>query len=106
MPKKQPAVLVIDCGATNIRAVAINSAGKTLAQAGEANEPVRERSAAKGWFIWDLERLWKIIGGLARKVVRRVGATSLKAVTVTTWGADGTTVDEKGRLTHPLIAWR
>ncbi len=106
MRKKQTAVLVIDCGATNIRVVGINAAGKTLAQASEANEPVRERGAGKGWFIWDLERLWKIIGGLARKVVRRIGAPSIKAVTVTTWGADGTLVDEKGRLTHPLIAWR
>jgi L-fuculokinase len=103
---KPPAVLVIDCGATNVRAVGIGARGRTLAQAGEPNAPVQQRRAPRGWLVWDLDALWAAIGRCARKVVRKVGADRLKAVTVTTWGADGTPVDEKGRPTYPLIAWR
>jgi len=103
---KDAAVLVMDCGATNLRVVAMDAHGRALAQAGEPNEPVQEPGAPKGWFIWDLERLWAILGRCAREVVGRVGPARIKAVTVTTWGADGTLVDETGAPTHPLIAWR
>jgi L-fuculokinase len=102
----EPAVLVIDCGATNVRAVGIDARGRTLAQSSEPNAPVQQKRAAKGWLVWDLEALWAAIGRCARRVARKVGPDRLKAVTVTTWGADGTLVDEKGRPTYPLIAWR
>ena len=102
----QPAVLVIDCGATNITVVAIDARGKALARAGEPNEPVPQPDAPKGWFVWDLDALWALIARCAQKVVAQVGPDRLKAVTVTTWGADGAPVDSAGNLTHPLIAWR
>lgn len=101
----EPCVLVIDCGATNITVVALDARGKALARAGEANEPVPE-PGTPGRYRWDVDRLWEVIGRSARRVVGEVGADRVKGVTVTTWGADGTTVDASGAPTHPLIAWR
>jgi len=103
---KKAAVLVIDCGATNVTVVAVDAAGKALDKASHANGPVQQPGAPKGYFIWYLDALWKIIGRLARTVVGRVGARRIAAATVTTWGADGAPVDAAGRLTYPLIAWR
>ena len=103
---KSPAVLVIDCGSTNVTIVAIDAAGRALAKAGHANSPVQQPGAPKGYCIWDLEALWKVIAQGSRRVVAQVGADRLRAVTVTTWGADGTPVDARGRPTYPLMAWR
>ncbi len=100
------AVLVLDCGATNLTVLAIDASGKTLAQAGRANEPVAQSGGEPDWLVWDLDALWQTLGDLARDVIARVGADRVKAVTVTTWGADGTVVDADGCPTYPLIAWR
>lgn len=100
------AVVVIDCGATNIRAVGIDAAGRTLAQKSEPNEPVQQPDAPEGYFVWDTDRLWEVIGRCTKAVAAEIGPERVKAVTVTTWGADGTLLDAEGSLTYPLIAWR
>lgn len=102
----EPAALVLDCGSTTIRVVAIDAAGKTLAQAGRPSGPVQQPGAPKGWYVYDVDFLWKAVSGCARRVLRKVAPSRIKAVTVTTWGADGAPVDASGRLTYPEIAWR
>ena len=95
--------IVFDCGATNVRAVAVDAAGQILAAAGAPNAPV---SAGDGGLIWDLDELWDKLAAACQEVCAQVPAESLRAVTVTTFGTDGTPVDSQGRQTYPLISWQ
>jgi len=97
----KPAALVFDCGSTTITVVAIDASGRTVAQASHPSGPVQQPAAPKGWFIYDIDLLWKAVTGCARKVLRKIDPARIKAVTVTTWGADGAPVDAEGRLTYP-----
>jgi len=101
-----PAVLVIDCGATTITVAAIDARGRALGQTSRPNSPVPQKGGAKGWLVWDLDALWKTIAACTREVLADVPTGRIRAVTVTTWGADGTVVDASGRPTYPEIAWR
>lgn len=100
-------VIVWDCGATNVRAVAIDAAGRILAAAPRSNDPVAQDSCDPSWRIWDIDRLYNDLCELTGKVIAELGDnTSVRAVTITTWGADGTVVDADGTPLHPLICWQ
>ncbi len=94
--------IVLDCGATNVRAVAVDEAGHILASAGAPNAPSAEPG---GGLIWDLEVIWGKLAAACREVCAQVPAADLAAVTCTTFGADGAPVDEHGRQTYPVISW-
>lgn len=97
--------IVMDCGSTTTRVVAVDQRGKLLAQASEPSGPVPQKGGAKGWLVWDLAALWRRLGRLSRKVCGQVRASDIVAVTLTTWGADGAPVTKDGTLTHPPICW-
>ena len=98
------AVLVLDCGATNVRAIAVSADGRILASRAVPNA-VAPDPTWRGGLIWDHERIWRDLQGCARGVVAEVGAGRLGAITVTTFGVDGTLVDAGGAPMHPVIAW-
>jgi len=98
-------VLVLDCGTTNITAVAVNGRGEPMATAREPNAPAAQPGAAKEWRIWDFEQLWDKLASLASRICSQAGAQNVTAVTITTWGADGAPVAPHGALTYPPIAW-
>jgi L-fuculokinase len=99
-------VLVLDCGSTNIRAVAINAHGELKASARMPNGPVRQPGGRPEWLIWDLRAIWNKIAEATRGVSRKVGADRIRAVTLTTWGADGAPVSKSGDPTYPPISWQ
>jgi len=99
-------VLVFDCGATNLKAVAVNSEGKIIAQASFPNSPTPQKEGKSGWLIWDLEEIWRKLCLGAKKVSVEINSRDVKAVTVTTWGADGAPVKKDGSLTYPPISWQ
>jgi len=99
-------VLVFDCGATNLKVVAVNSEGKIAAWASLPNSPVPQKGGEAGWLIWDLEEIWRKLCLGARKVLKKIDPQCIKAVTVTTWGADGAPVRKDGSLTYPPISWQ
>ncbi|MCD6357956.1 MAG: hypothetical protein J7L75_05215 [Thermoproteales archaeon] len=99
------AVLVFDCGSTNLRVAAVTEEGDIAAQASVSNSPVPQPGHEE-WLIWDLEEIWSKLCTLSRRVVEQVGPASIKAVTVTTWGADGAPVRRDGTLTYPAISWQ
>lgn len=103
---KSELVLVFDCGSTNLRAAAVNPQGDILAQANCRNGPVRQPGGRPDWMIWDIDDIWSKLCGLSREVTKRVGSSSIKAVIVTTWGADGAPVKKDGALTYPVISWQ
>ncbi len=99
-----PHAIVIDCGSTNIRAIAVDEQGHIIASAGRPNEPVPQPGQPKGYIIWDINMLWDKICQVCQEVAPQ--APDLRAVTLTTWGADGAPVRPDGSLAYPPICWQ
>jgi len=99
-------VLVFDCGSTNLKVVAVNSKGKIVAWASLPNSPSPQKKGEPKWLIWDLDEIWRRLCLNAKKVMRKINPREVKAVTVTTWGADGAPVRKDGSLTYPPISWQ
>ncbi len=97
--------IVFDCGATNVRVVAIDVTGKIIASHSLNNE-TDEDPYYKGGRIWDLDKLWSKLCVASKKVVSSVDVKRIAGVTFTTFGVDGAFVDEKGALLYPVISWQ
>ena len=100
-------VVVLDCGATNVRAIAVDSHGKIVAKSvlPNATQPAAENPA---WHIWSLD---EILGKFSQccAVIRKElesSAHSVVGLTVTTFGVDGSLLNEKGSLLYPIISWK
>lgn len=100
-----PAVLVLDCGATNVRALAIDVTGKLLHMEARPNAPVLQ-AKGKPWLVWDLEGIWAKLIVCARNTVSVVGRESIVALVVTSFSDDGAPIDRKGKLLYPVISWQ
>ena len=99
-------VIVMDCGSTTTRVVAVDERGKIVAMAGARSGPSQQRGAPKGWLVWDLEALWRRLCRLSREVCASLDPAAIEAVTITTWGADGAPVAPDGSPTYPPICWQ
>lgn len=97
-------VIVIDCGSTNIRAIAVGERGHIVASAGRPNDPLAQPDMPRGYIIWDMDQLWEKICEVTREVAAQ--ADDVRAVTFTTWGADGAPVRPDGTLAYPPICWQ
>jgi len=96
--------LVLDCGATSVRAVAISPQGEILAMAAFQNAP-RYQEGSAHYLVWDLEDIWGKLCQATQKVIASAGR-EIRAVSVTTFGADGAPVRADGSLTYPVISWQ
>jgi len=99
-------VLVLDCGSTNLRAVAVSPAGSPIAHASRPNLPHCQIDGQPDWLIWDLNEIWQKLSEASQEVSRIVGSQNIKAVIVTTWGADGAPIKRDGTLTYQPISWQ
>ncbi len=104
MQNKDIAV-VFDCGATNVRVIAIDTSGIIHASHSLANE-TDEDPHYPGGRIWDLEKLWDKLCEAAKAVTSIIDTNRIAGITVTTFGVDGTFVDENGDLLYPVISWQ
>ncbi len=102
---KQEAVLVLDCGATNVRAMALDRQGKVVAKAALANasQPAQENPA---WHSWSLDEILRRLQLCCQQIMPRLEGWEIRAVTVTTFGVDGALTDENGQLLYPVISWK
>ncbi len=98
--------IVMDCGSTTTRVVAVDERGRLVAQAGARSGPVPQPGGEKGWLVWDIDGLWRRLGRLSQQVCAKIKPKEIAAVTITTWGADGAPVDAAGHLTYPPICWQ
>ncbi len=98
-------VIVIDCGATNVRVAAVKKSGKIEDEMSFPNRAVPQNEGEE-WLIWDVEEIWRKICKAAQKVCSRVGRKNIRAVVAVTFGADGAPVDKKGKLLYPVISWQ
>ncbi len=99
-------VVVLDCGATNARAVAVNEQGEIVSAAGRPNDPAQQPDSPEGWLIWPLEEVFGKLADACGEAVAELDASAVRAVTVTTFGADGAPVGADGSLTYPVISWQ
>lgn len=98
-------VLVFDCGATNIRAIAINIKGEIIASHSFTNS-AKPDPFYPGYRIWDVNEMWEKMCVASGKIVAGLGNRKIAGVTVTTFGVDGTFIDKTGKLAYPVISWQ
>ena len=106
MMMEEDFVVVFDCGATHVTAMAIDGKGTVAKSASYPNEPVRQPGGEEGWLIWDVEQIWRKMCDACKQVCVSVGKDRVKAVTVCTFGADGAPIRRDGNLTYPAISWQ
>ena len=100
---KAIALLGIDIGSTNLKAVAFDDSGTILAK---ATAPTPTTHPQPGWAEHDPEAIWKGVAGLIREVVERLdGKYDIAAVAAASVGEAGVLLDEHGDALHPSIAW-
>jgi len=98
-------VIVFDCGATNVRAVAIDSKGNILASDSYSNN-IQPDPFYPGYRIWDVNEIWAKMCKASVKVLGRIPKERIAGVTVTTFGVDGTLFDKTGKMLYPVISWQ
>lgn len=98
-------VIVLDCGATNIRAMAIDERGNVLASAHQQNFTLNP-SENPLWHIWPLANIMASLERCCRALVKKLPHHPVRALTVTAFGVDGALVDAKGALLYPVISWK
>jgi len=104
MPKGD-IVIVFDCGATNVRAIAINSKGEILASESYPNN-TRPDPFYAAYRIWDVNEIWEKMCRASQNVVSQIKVNRILGVTVTTFGVDGTLFDRSGKMLYPVISWQ
>lgn len=104
MPKGD-IVIVFDCGATNVRVIAINSTGEILASESFPNN-TKPDPYYPSYRIWDVKEIWAKMCCASQKVVSHINVNNIAGVTVTTFGVDGTLFDKTGEMLYPVISWQ
>jgi L-fuculokinase len=97
--------IVFDCGATNVRVIAINSKGVILAADSYSNNTLPDPQYP-AYRIWDVYEIWDKMCRAAKKVLSLIKSDQIIGVTVTTFGVDGTLFDKSGNMLYPVISWQ
>jgi L-fuculokinase len=101
---KEYAVIILDCGATNVRAVAINQAGKIKAIKSFRNNTADDPFLAGGR-IWDVNEIRRKLYAAIRDVLGQISDLEPVGVAITTFGVDGAPFDKTGKQLFPVISW-
>ena len=98
-------VVVFDCGATNVRVIAIDEKGTVIASESLENStsPDPFHPSCR---IWDVNEIWKKMCLASAKVMTHIKSDNIAGVTVTTFGVDGTFFDISGKMLYPVISWQ
>ena len=103
--QKGDIVIVFDCGATNVRVIAINSKGKILASESFPNN-TKPDPFYPTYRIWDIKEIWNKMCRASQTIVNQIDINKIVGVTVTTFGVDGTFFDKSGEMLYPVISWQ
>jgi len=98
-------VIVFDCGATNVRVIAINSKGSIIASESSPNN-TKPDPYYPAYKIWDVNEIWGKMCLASKKVTSGINRKDIIGVTVTTFGVDGTLFDRSGKMLYPVISWQ
>lgn len=102
---KQEVILVLDCGATNVRAIAVDHQGNIVAR---ASTPNASDIAAENreWHQWSLDAIFQRFTHCCQQLSSTLAHYHLRGITVTTFGVDGALVDQQGKMLYPIISWK
>jgi len=98
-------IIVIDCGATNVRAVAVCDTGEIVAMHSVPNRTQPDPYFPKG-LIWNTDTIWEKLIQCTRNIVNQILPENIRALTITTFGVNGAPVDTEGELLYPVISWQ
>lgn len=98
-------ILVLDCGATNLRAIAVDEKGLIIAAHSMPNRTVND-PLYSGGLIWDTEEIWSKFVNCTHAILRELKEVEIAAITVTTFGVDGAAMNNDGSLCYPVISWQ
>jgi len=99
------AVLILDCGATNVKACLVDTTGNIISSYSLPNETIND-PYFKGGLIWDIDDIWKKLVSCSRKVCSEIRGIEIIAITVTSFGVDGAAMKKDGTLCYPVISWQ
>lgn len=102
---KQKIILVLDCGATNVRTIAVGEKGEILASASVSNN-TRPDPENKNYRIWDVNEIWNKFKTTSAKVLEKIKPENIAGITVTTFGVDGAPFTKSGKMLYPVISWQ
>ena len=102
---KEKVILVLDCGATNVRAIAIDVNGTIKAV---HTLPNRTDSDPKypQYKIWDVNEIWEKFKTCIGSVLKSNSNFDIAAITVTAFGVDGAPFNKTGKMLYPVISWQ
>lgn len=95
----------MDCGATNVRTVAVSDKGTILAQYSLPNKTGKD-PFYENYCIWDVYEIWSKLVQTTKQVLNKVDRKKIAGVTVTTFGVDGAPFAKNGELLYPVISWQ
>lgn len=102
---KKDIAIVFDCGATNVRVIAIDTKGKIIAAKSMSNNTESDPHF-RGGLIWDIDKIWGKLCEASISVVSQIDTERIAGISVTSFGVDGTLVDHKGNILYPVISWQ
>ena len=100
----QKIVIVLDCGATNVRSVAVNEHGEIIAYKSYPNNTQPDPNYTGG-IIWDIDEIWSKLVLATKEVISKINKTDIIGITVTTFGVDGAPMKKSGEMLYPVISW-
>lgn len=103
-----PISLIFDCGATNLRTIAIDQNGQIVAAHHLPNntQPGAENPE---FHIWDIDEIWSKLMTCAKQTLAQLSEQQRKeivGISVTTFGVDGALFDKAGNQLYPIISWK
>lgn len=98
-------ILVLDCGATNVRTIAVNEFGKILESHSLSNNTCPDPDA-NNLLIWDVFEIWDKFKETTAAVLSKINLDDVAGVTVTAFGVDGAPFDKDGNMLYPVISWQ
>jgi len=98
-------VIVFDCGATNVRVIATDSAGNIVASESFINN-TRPDPFDPSFRIWDIREIWEKMYRASSMVMQHIDKKRIAGATVTTFGVDGTFFSKEGEMLYPVISWQ
>lgn len=97
--------IVFDCGATNVRVIAIDSKGDIVASGSHPNNTSTD-PFFPGGKIWDVNEIWNKMCRASAEVIGKIDKNRIAGVTITTFGVDGALFDKNGEMLYPVISWQ
>ncbi|QLB39707.1 L-fuculokinase [Mannheimia pernigra] len=103
-----PISLIFDCGATNLRTIAIDQTGQIVAAHHLPNNTQPDAENPE-FHIWDIEEIWSKLMICAKQTLAQLSEQQrqqIVGISVTTFGVDGTLFDKNGKQLYPIISWK